>query len=319
MTLTDKIANLHLLLCVDSFKRWPLVVTFFCEDVYRVWRTWSERVQASIGDGLQVVLDLGGAAAPAERESAEETHEQPGGRPDRGGIECIEVGYAGLKGHLQKSMRVLANSEHLTCAICRRPTTDTTGLIATCTAEACEAVSHLKCLSDHFLSKEMGEDVGPVLPRAGTCPTCERPTQWIDIVKELSLRTRGHREVEKLMKKPRTKKYKGTTAPRSEPDTVDDEDREQNNGLVPYAALNGSDASLPDILAGLSSATDDWRYVDEDDNDDDDGRLSVISATTEGSHISICDSVAANTKAKNDGRLEIVIEDSESDGAEVLG
>lgn len=37
LCLTDRLANLHLLLRARSFERWPLKVTFYAEDVYRVW------------------------------------------------------------------------------------------------------------------------------------------------------------------------------------------------------------------------------------------------------------------------------------------
>jgi hypothetical protein len=46
----------------------------------------------------------------------------------------------------------------------------------------------LRCLADAFLSEDVDELA--VLPTGGRCPGCRRYTKWIDIVKELGLRTR---------------------------------------------------------------------------------------------------------------------------------
>ncbi|KAI9778108.1 MAG: Slx4p interacting protein [Peltula sp. TS41687] len=307
VTLTDKLANLHLLLRVDSFKRWPLELTFFCEDVYRVWRTWNERVHSRIRDGVKVVLDFddaanrnGGETRIVDKQDAEEKEPR--------GIERIEVGYKGLKRRLQKSRDLLQDTTYLTCAVCRqRLKRRETSLLATCTSDTCNAVSHLTCLSQHFLddpaTSSPDNEEEAVLPTEGPCPDCSQSTRWIDVVKELTLRVRSEKEVEKLLATPRKR---GGRRKRTE-DSVANED-EVN--VPPLSALEQEEEQEQ------PKEDDGWRYIDEDysNDDEEDDRGSVTSAGSESSSLRDFEEPRANIwPRKDDGkkRLEVVIEDSE--------
>lgn len=306
-TLTDKLANLHLLLRVDSFKRWPLEVTFFREDVYRVWRTWIERVHAKIRDGVRVVLDFndsantdGSGIRVIDNKEAEENGSQ--------GIERIEVGYTGLRRYLRKSRDLLRDTKYSTCAVCRqRLKNRETSLLVTCTFDTCNAISHLTCLSQHFLDNATAsgseENQEAILPTEGLCPECIQPTRWIDVVKELTLRLRGEKEVEKLLTTPRAKR--GGRRKR----TADSEVNEDQANIPPSSALEAEEEEKSD---------DGWRYIDEDDDDDD--RRSVMSASSECSSLPDYEvrSKAGLGRVDNGKRLEMVIEDSEWEGAEIL-
>ena len=116
----------------------------------------------------------------------------------KGGIEGIVVGYSMLKDHVEKSL-LLVEGQVNRCAICAEDlsTQDTTILV--CPQRNCQAISHMACLATRFLETE--KRGLSVIPRAGTCPYCHSELQWIDMVKEMSLRVRGKSELARLTKK----------------------------------------------------------------------------------------------------------------------
>ena len=57
-SILDKLSNLHLLLRVPYFSKWPLEVRFFSEDVYHSWQGWCERVDEQVRPGIRIFLDL---------------------------------------------------------------------------------------------------------------------------------------------------------------------------------------------------------------------------------------------------------------------
>lgn len=200
--LTERLANLHLLLRSSSFERWPLRVTFYAEDVHRVWLRWLNQHPELTGngglrEGLRVTLD--NSTKPAE--SAE------GDAPT--GIRAIDVTYAPLKDNLAKSRTLLAEPDQRNCTLCSTALSTSGASTLVCPNTDCHATTHITCLSAHFLSASPSETL---LPTIGQCPSCEAPLEWQDLVKELSLRMRGEKEVETLFKPPRTRKTKGKAA-----------------------------------------------------------------------------------------------------------
>ncbi|KAI7058604.1 hypothetical protein KC352_g44021 [Hortaea werneckii] len=73
-----------------------------------------------------------------------------------------------------------------------------------CPSEGCSALSHIDCLSKRFL--DTSRDGDAMLPTSGNCPECGNKLQWVDLVKELSLRMRGEKEIKALFKKRRRTK-----------------------------------------------------------------------------------------------------------------
>ena len=291
LQLKGELSNLHLLLRVPGFARWPLQVRFFCEDVHLKWQKLSEGYDA-ISSRIQILLEVKKSAEVAEDDGKPMSTQAKGRRRrealGKGGVEGIDVSYSGLKAHIKKSFSVLDPGKTIECRICQKAVESETQLALVCSRDNCSTISHMNCLASHFL-KSFGSGAA-VLPTEGTCPGCKAELQWIDIVKELSLRTRGGKAVVHLLKEPRTQTLKGSKAIESGAPQVDEDD------------LDGgaTDDDLPD----------DWLYQEEDD------LMSVTSATSGRSdNKDVASPIRPSTK---EPRLKAVIEDSEWDEADIL-
>jgi structure-specific endonuclease subunit SLX1 len=126
------------------------------------------------------------------------------------GVENLDFGYSSMKAHVEKSRTVLARADN-TCAVCAKHTGNSENILLVCAHNHCEAVTHLHCLSKHFIQASSSGTEGPMLPIEGSCPSCKKQTQWQTLVKELTLRARGEKDLEKLFKKPRAKKNAKST------------------------------------------------------------------------------------------------------------
>ncbi|KAI9760543.1 MAG: hypothetical protein M4579_001628 [Chaenotheca gracillima] len=332
-SLIDKLANLHLLLRVDSFRRWPLEVRFFAEDVHAVFQRWSERVEGSLRDGVKVVLDVDAKVedTDASKEAESKGKGKRTGSRARAGVEAVEVDYASLRAHLEKSSGMLNDLDHgkeFSCAVChQRLASREPSPLATCPHGSCKAVSHLTCLSTHFLQHE---EPGTILPAEGACPECHRPTSWLDIVKELSLRTRGQADVEKILLKAKKEQEKmekaaataagkkrrrkaGLDAGLGISDTEDDNDIRSVQSAASDNEVNAIGSSDP---MELPASQDDWIYNEVADEDDD--MVSVTSAASDVPNVAAVEDCLSEVQPKASQRLDVVIEDSEWDDAEVV-
>ncbi|MCJ1257630.1 Slx4p interacting protein [Lignoscripta atroalba] len=213
----DKLSNLHLLLRVPSFARWPLEVRFFCEDVYHVWQRWSDRVDGQIRSGIKIILDLEELAEHTATDDSLMNTQAEGKRKlearGKGGLNGLDVGYAASKPHLEKSLFMLAESETNKCSVCAEDMGAQTAVAVVCPVEGCRTASHLTCLSMRFLQEE-GQGA-LIVPTSGSCPCCKTEMQWIDLIKEMSLRARGEKELTQLMRKPRERKTKDPKSKRA--------------------------------------------------------------------------------------------------------
>lgn len=304
---------MHLLLRVPSFARWPLEVRFFCENVHRVWQARAEAVAGATSGEIKVVLDLKPSPKEGDRiTKQDQAKSKPhGGAAGTGGLESLDVAYGGLKNHVEKSLFLLAESEDTKCAVCTEHVDQNTGLVVVCPVVGCRAASHIACLSSRFLALDKTTDA--VIPTEGSCPACKQTVQWVDLVREMSLRSRGRKEIEKLTKKPRSRKTKLA---------VNEQD-------VPVATANHTDgadeqddlrASEEDTAQGLSTAgfpndglsDEGWQYrVDEDDD-----MMSTTSTSSNISRVFLADSVCGSPIPS--GREERIIEESDWDYAEIL-
>lgn len=326
------LSNMHLLLRVPSFARWPLQVHFFADDVHNVWLRWTERCEGELRESLEVVLDprpvnnlsdgvaaecglgnVGGVEdevilTQSKKRKFEEVESQIGKLP---------VDYALLKTHVEKSKSVFDFEREGSCTVCSEDLEHDQGVYAICPAADCEAVSHLTCLSRHFLADEVqtsdAEDL--LVPISGLCPSCGAALKWVDLVKELSLRMRGQKEVERLLKKPRVKAVKkakkGVTPSQviiaSEDEEDEDEDvvekqNEEDEAAVVAEYVEGDNGSRP--------LDDNWLMGD--DNDDD--FISVASDSTLTSRPS-----PRKGRGEAKGKaVDKIVEDSDWDDAEIL-
>ena len=303
-SILDKISNLDLLLQVPSFARWPLHVRFFCEDVYQVWQNWNERVDATIKSCTKAWLDV---KRPEKSDQTDEipmtTHAKGKRKRERlgkGGVEGIDVGYGKLQRHLEKSIFTLAEDEINHCAICSKTLGPETRMTLVCPIDGCKTASHMQCLATRFLSDE-GQGFA-IIPTSGKCPGCRVEVQWIDLVREVSLRAKGEQEVSQLMRKPRQSKTKTSKVPSPPvPQSISED--------TPGDDINGrTDPTVPAVGAMEDdSLPDDWQYQEDDD---------VMSTTSIDSRCS--ESVKGPNVIQAAPRLGVVIEDSEWDDAEVL-
>jgi len=306
--LLEKLQNLHLLLRVPGFARWPLELRFFNKDVYDMWGDWYDRVDASKKRGIKVVSDVKQPEEIYKNDQTPMSTHAKGKRKreklGKGGVDGLDVGYGRLKEHLEKSVFLLAEDEETDCAVCRNPLGPASKMSLACPRDGCRAAFHMNCLATKFLNDRRGDEI--LIPILGYCPGCKAELQWIDLVREMSLRVRGKKEVAQLMKKPRertTKKSKTTALPAQgvESKDLEDDHSPEDTHTVPVAAE--TDDSLPD----------DWHYQEDDD---------MMSTTSVGSVRS--DSVETMNPTKHSStvprfiKLGAVVEDSEGDDAEDL-
>ena len=196
MSLEARLKNLHYLLRVKSFERWPLHVRFFASDVFTLWEKHTAKMSLPLRKSIVVRL------TPAELPPASTVDNQTPQIPTI--IQEIAVAYEDCKSHIEKSKRLFENGRAHACSVCRNKLDASTSLYLLCPHEACAAVSHMSCLSSKFLAEEGNR--AALIPIEGMCPGCHTPLKWATLTKELSLRLRGEKEIEAMFKpKRRTK------------------------------------------------------------------------------------------------------------------
>ncbi|KAG8669421.1 Slx4p interacting protein [Fusarium poae] len=181
------VSNLHLLTGVPTFARWPLTLHFFAEEIKKKWDTWLESKDTKLREGLRIETDY-----KPEGDSAESW-----------GIHALPLNYAPLKPYVEKAHNIVSFEREGDCVHCHEPLQSGSGLHPICPHQGCEAMGHLECWGKYALQ---GEDEGVVVPLSCRCPSCDGNINWIDMMKELTLRIRGPKEVTKLLKKPRRTK-----------------------------------------------------------------------------------------------------------------
>ena len=306
MSLVDKLANLYLLLQAPSFARWPLEVRFFCEDIYRSWQKRISSIEGDTHRDIYVSIDFVPERPLTEGPPIRSTHKIHIGerKPPvgQGGIEGLNVSYAHIIKHLEKSISLLTKGERINCAVCAETMQLSVITTLVCPNENCRSISHLHCLATRFLNEETDGDL--VVPANGTCPGCNLKLRWIDLVQEMSVRTRGEREISRLMKK---RKYiKSKTA-------------DSTKALTSKLVAESSNDEAPEYLDYSESDVEDEPSLenewDRDCNEHDD----TMSVTSTASSAGVVPRVGTRHIWNEPPLgLDIVIEDSEWDGAEVL-
>ncbi|MCJ1321784.1 Slx4p interacting protein [Xylographa vitiligo] len=228
--------------------------------------------------------------------------------PCKGGIEALDPSYASYKNYLDKSLLMLGDSEPVHCVVCGRHMRTPNIMALVCSHDECRAASHIACLASTFLHQEAQ---GNLLPVHGSCPSCKSQLQWTRLVTELSLRIRGSKEIVQLEKRSRKRKAKKPNVKTAlefssmvEDDTDDDKD-----GIDQQDA--DEQLSTRDVVD--EPLIDEAEYYSLSDMDDTISVYSVVSDTTQFSDV--------RSPAKSSlpvSRLNIVIEDSDWDSAEVL-
>lgn len=215
MSLEARLKNLHHLLGVESFARWPLHLRFFAPDVFAQWERHIAKLKTTLRKSITIQLtpaEIPKLAADIANEM--QTHFIPEV------IRAISVAYEDCKPYVEKSRSVLEEGGRQTCGVCRQNAEDFRSLLLVCPVESCQTVTHLSCLSTKFLAE--GSDQGAMVPIEGTCPGCRSKIQWSTMLKELSLRINGEEEL-KLLFKPKRKRRSDKTI---ESDTGDAQELE---------------------------------------------------------------------------------------------
>lgn len=246
-SLSGHLANLHLLLRSNSFQRWPLRLTFYAEDVHRVWQKLiKQSVEKLRSDMLVGVDDLPRDATKITAASI------PTIPPENLAIQALDVGYDSLKPRIQKSQSIIENGQDCKCVVCQRPTPLNGAATLICAHDDCKAIYHVQCLSAKFLQEEEGTNPQTMIPHSGHCPKCKNSLVWIDLVKELTLRMRGEKEIKALFRPKRARKNAtaATTEAESAHSSADEEDDEP-------------------LDSGLEEEDDEWhdlRYSSDEDS-----------------------------------------------------
>ena len=123
------------------------------------------------------------------------------------GIHTLDVTFQPMKLGLEKSLGLLAIPLS-SCALCQQSINATGSMALVCMTDGCDSPYHMSCLSRHFLDAE--ENSTAVLPTEGKCPSCGTGLHWTDLVRNLSLRMRGVKEMEALFKQPKSRSKSAT-------------------------------------------------------------------------------------------------------------
>lgn len=265
---------------------------------------WSERVHGEIPAGIRVSLDLQNAMEATnqhdERQNAQTKLISKPQAVFKGGIEGIVVGYSTLKDHVEKSLFILAEGQVKKCGICAKDMGTQVTTILVCPQRNCQAIFHMTCLATRFLEAE--KRGLSVIPRAGTCPHCRSELQWIDMVKEMSLRVRGKSELARLTKK---RKMPERRAQKEDLPYSEELNQDASERSMHYDAFDSpSDYEEPLPL--------NWDYQDHDE----DGESLVDNFVSDKSMFNSISKIGKETSRNS--RSEIEIQDSELDDAEIL-
>ena len=289
------LSNLHLLLRVPSFSRWPLEIRFFSEDIHEAWLEWSQAVSQPLRSSISIIQDFP-SNSTTEKEGSDFPHAKK--RKIDHGVGALDIGYGNHKAHVAKGRELVEFEREGKCTLCKHDLKHNAGIYAICPNTECESVTHLTCLGKHFV-----EDSDSVVPIKGNCPSCNTELRWVDIVKEVTLRVRGQKEVEKLLKVRRARK--GVTSSQAAMETYDDELSEEEIQQDIEEELQFWHEFHP--TGTKADENDIWHDIDDSDDSDTRSTTSTIKRTDKTAQ-----------KLSKVGTLRTVVEDSEWEDALVM-
>ncbi|KAJ5689300.1 Structure-specific endonuclease subunit slx1 [Penicillium macrosclerotiorum] len=291
-SLKAHLEDVHSLLRSTYFVSWPLRIRFFRADVNRVWRVWNDRVDVPLPE-TKIILD---GDCPKQSDTTMAV----------GSINQLPLDYAKLEDYLEKSMFLLDDPEDLRCQVCKAPVIPTAEQIVVCPQSRCQGTNHLLCLSARFLKAT--NDLNCLVPAGGVCPTCEKYVSWPLMMQELSVRNRAQKECRAILRKKERRERKETGAVSSVKTNNTSNSSKRN-------AVSTRQTSVEPTQGGPSGLTEHAMspLVREDPLLDDNWHeaIDLESDSEHGVHPPI-------RSPSTPPRLEIVIEDSEWDDAELI-
>ncbi|KAI1640712.1 GIY-YIG catalytic domain-containing protein [Biscogniauxia mediterranea] len=202
--LTSIAANLHLLLRMPSFARLPLAVHFFDAKFHTVWEERVEASEEQLRPSIRVHTDFG-PSSPSEKDKP-------------WGIHALPLDYDPIKEYVRKAQSLHAVESEPSCLVCGKALLPGRGLYATCPNAECDGTGHVSCWSRNllrYINNDKTKD-DEIIPVEGRCPKCRTVVNWGVMMKEMSLRVRGSKEVDKLLskktRKPQARADKLTTS-----------------------------------------------------------------------------------------------------------
>ncbi|KAL4894532.1 structure-specific endonuclease subunit slx1 [Aspergillus ambiguus] len=272
-SLTAHLERLHALLQSPYFSSWPLDLRFFAADVYQLWHVWCDRANGTIPAHIRAIPDGNCPQEDADHRRV-------------GSVDAIQTDYSKIEDYLEKAVFLLDDPNDLHCNVCEAPVHPEKELLVVCPQTSCICISHVLCLSTRFLTSS--DDPDQLVPKSGSCPACRKVVPWPLMMQELSLRTRGAKELQAILrKKARKDKRKAAAARVPESDKGSPEATAQTDGLDPNGSLH------QDVL------DEDWaEHLDCESDADTTGR--------------------SKPNPKGQQRVEIIIEDSDEDELDIL-
>ena len=260
----------------------------------------TETVEEPLRDSIFIITDF----SPAHSATPNDGDGGPGSKRRKLNhrIADLDVDYAKEKEYVKKAKEIVDFEREGACSVCQKDLEHDAGCYTICPNPGCETVSHVTCLSKHFLN----DDKDSLVPINGTCPSCKTKLRWVDVVKELSLRMRGPKEVMNLLKSKRIQKRK-PVASQSVIESEDDEDGENMKEEI-YQEIK----RLQELHSAASKTDIGDRWHDIDKSEDSDAS-SVASTTSQSKK-----AASGSSKSGKTGTLATVIEDSDWDDALVL-
>jgi structure-specific endonuclease subunit SLX1 len=259
---------------VPSFARWPLELRFFSQDIYESWLAWTQNVKAPSPKDIKITLDF-----PQDRND-DSNSVNPALQPQ---LQVLDATFAPMKEYVKKSL-ALSKASSNPCSCCLKNVDMSSQMVLVCSNENCKATSHMACLSKTFLDSAQDNEVIPI---QGHCPKCKSTLKWADLVRELTLRVRGDKDLARLLKPKRQKKAPKVVEVDLPPEFEDEnsEDELDFENVI----------DEPNKYAASSSQLDDWE-------------ASSVASACSNSHTSE-DIVSSKPHARYD--LSVIIEDSD--------
>ncbi|CAI7652200.1 unnamed protein product [Penicillium glandicola] len=199
-----------------------------------------------------------------------------------GSINNLSIDYIRLEDHLEKSMFMLEDPDDLQCTVCKQSISPDEEQIVVCPHPNCRGTSHLLCLSTTFLNATNEPDL--LVPTQGTCPSCGNSVQWVAMMRELSVRNRAEKEARAILRKKEKRVRKECAA-------METSSGPRSSSIEPR--------SLPEERTQDDLGPNWFEEVDIESDSDFEGRQE-------------------HRATRPPSKLEIVIEDSDWDDAELV-
>ncbi|TGZ78680.1 hypothetical protein EX30DRAFT_322274 [Ascodesmis nigricans] len=303
-TLSGCLASLLLLLRIPAFRRWPLTLRFFETDVKDAWDSYYHS-HPHEELGVRVVVDQ----RVAEMDDTDMVEEEGGGEGETakgkkkpstrkfsasgvGGVQGLDISNDRIEVYDRKTSAVLEEAVsaqgQVKCALCGGECVQQQAVV--CLHAFCDHTAHLVCLAESFLAEEEGRGKGKgsaegrkmVLPVEGHCPGCGKVSQWGDVIRTLSLRTR--------------RRVKEVRAPRGSSSAA----KMKKNAATTRGTKRGKSAA-----ASASQATEIENDEAGDEEEDDDQEIDhLFFMQDEGSAMEL-DDIPEDAKAELETLLDL--------------